>query len=71
MNCQQDPRAWPIGKVGYTTTTLTHASLLVIVAVMKLVFKPNKNAKNVSAITKELISSYKKRNPLFDIETHI
>jgi hypothetical protein len=68
MNYQQELHAWPIGKAGYTMKTLTLVSLRGIVAVMKLAFKPNKSAKNVSAIIKELISSYKKQNHPFGIK---
>ena len=47
---------------------LTHVSLLDTVDVMRLVLKPDKLVKNVNAIIKELISSYKKRNHLLRIK---
>ena len=46
----------------------THVNLPAIVDVMQLVLKPDKLVKNVNAIIKELISSYKKRNHLLRIK---
>jgi len=72
MNYHRELLAWHIGKAGFTIKAQTHANLPAIVDVTQLVLKPDKLVKNVNVIIKHFtLSSYKKQNHLFDIETRI